>query len=82
MVLNLHCADGGYAAVELLDDRGEPIPGFTRQDCDRLAGDAVTQLVGWRGSGRRVAALAGRPIQARIVLRQASLYAFGFQDQE
>ena len=27
--------------VEVLDDRGSPIPGYTKEECDTFCGDAV-----------------------------------------
>ena len=78
MVLNVSCEPDGYAAVELLDDSGRPVPGYTRQDCDRITGDSVSEVVSWRGQAD-VSRLVGRPVQVRIVLRKARLYAFGFE---
>ena len=78
LVLNLQCEPEGHAVVELLDEKGRAIPGFTRRECDQLAGDSVSGLVTWRGNAD-VGQLAGRPVKLRIRLRKAKLYAFGFE---
>jgi hypothetical protein len=81
LVLNLDCDEAGYAVVELQDEAGKPIAGFTRREADRLTGDSVTRIVTWRGRSD-VSRLAGQPVKARIVLRKARLYAYGFEGAE
>lgn len=78
LVLNLECEDNGYAIVELLDDRGKAIPGFTRRDADRLTGDSVSRVVTWGGNSD-IGKLAGKPIALRVRLHKAKLYAYGFE---
>ena len=39
--------DEGYLQVELLDDAGKPLPGFTREDCTALHGDHDAVQVSW-----------------------------------
>jgi hypothetical protein len=75
--LNIDCGAMGEAWVEILDDHGMPLPGFTLDDCVSVDRNGVAQEVWWKG-GPDVAALAGRPIQLRIRMRSAKLYAFQF----
>jgi hypothetical protein len=77
LALNLACEAGGQATVELQNEQGQPLPGYALGDCDPVTGDAVTQIVRWRGSAA-LGALAGKAVKVRIALRRASLYAFGF----
>lgn len=78
LALNLACEAGGQATVELQDEQGKPLPGYAMGDCDPVTGDAVTQIVSWRGKSA-VRALAGKAVKVRIALREARLYAFGFE---
>jgi hypothetical protein len=64
--------------VEILDQQGKPIPGFTLADCDPVFGDAIERAVTWKGS-TDVSALAGQPIKLRFKLKDADLFAFQFK---
>lgn len=83
--VNLDTAGGGYALVELLDDQGRPIPGYTRDDATPLWGNSVRMPVTWGGRNadrQDVGPLAGQPISIRFVLRDCRLYAFQFVEGE
>jgi hypothetical protein len=67
--------DEGALRVELLDAAGQPLPGFTRDDCPPLRGDHAALAVGWKGG--EVAPEAAR--QARFFLKRAFLYGFAFR---
>lgn len=75
--LNLDTGAGGFARVEILDEDGKPVPGFTFHDADELNGNNVKMPVTWRGNPS-LAALAGKPIRLHIRMRSAKLYAFQF----
>ena len=75
--LNLDTSAGGMARVEILDERGKPISGFTSLDTDELNGNSVRMRVSWRGS-QDVSKLAGKPVKLRFELRNCKLYAFQF----
>jgi hypothetical protein len=64
--------------VEILDELGRVIPGFTRDDCDPIRKDNVRSRVSWNGN-TDVSKLAGKPIKLRFYLRFAKLYAFHFR---
>ena len=76
--LNLDTGAGGAAFVELLEESGKPIPGFTFLDCEELNANSVRKLVKW-GRKSDVSSLAGRPIRLRFRMRSTKLYAFQFQ---
>ncbi len=75
LVLNLEVLRGGGAKVELQDEAGKPLPGFTQADCDQMVCDDVSRVVTWRGKSD-LSALAGKPVRLRFVLRRCKLYAF------
>ena len=45
-------AGTGSLTVEVLSGAGEPLPGFTREDCQAVDTDGVRQTVRWRGDAR------------------------------
>jgi len=75
--LNLDTAGGGFGFVELLDERGVPIPGYTLGAADPLNGNSVRMRATWQGKAD-VSALAGKPVRLRLRMRAAKLYAFQF----
>ncbi|HTM53325.1 MAG TPA: hypothetical protein VL175_04825 [Pirellulales bacterium] len=75
--LNIDTGAMGTALVELRDGEGQPIPGFTLDDCEEIGGNFIDQLVYWKGSAD-VGSLAGRPIRVYMKLKRAKLYAFQF----
>jgi len=74
--LNLR-ADRGAARVEFLDLDGQPIPGYSYEECDPICVDATAHVVTWRGSPV-LDALMGRALLLRIHLRDAEAYSFRF----
>jgi hypothetical protein len=69
----------GSIAVEILDEAGEAIPGFSREEADALDGDGLRHTVTWNGSGD-VSSLQGRPISLRFQMDRTKLYSFVFAD--
>src|SRR5262245_26294532 len=67
--------DAGLLKVELLDGDGQPIAGFTQDDCRPLSGDGPDLPVSWKGG--EAAPRAAR--QARFILKRAFLYGFEFR---
>ena len=66
----------GILEVEALTVFGEPIPGFTRQECRPIQVDGMHQRVEWT-SGADLRKLP-QPVRLRFFLRQARLYSFEF----
>jgi len=75
--INFATSAAGGVCVEIQDPDGEPIPGFTLDDCDEQFGDELDRTVTW-GSESDVNSLVGRPVRLRFVLKDADLYAFQF----
>lgn len=78
LLLNLAVRPGGEARVEVLDERGTPVPGFEQNRCRTLRGQSTAQPVRWTGAHWRD--LAGRRVRLRIRLRAADLYAIRFRN--
>jgi len=69
-------APQGALAVEVLDARGKPIPGYTFDECTAAnSTDDLRFRPCWRNHGN-LADLKGKTIQLRFRLKHATLYAF------
>lgn len=62
----------GRLQVELLDEGGNVIPGFGRDDCLPITGDHAAIQARWKGH----ATAPKNAVQARFYLRRAFLYGF------
>ncbi len=65
----------GSLDVEVLDERGSPIPGFTRAECILAPFDSTRQPVRWKNESH-LARLRNRPVRLRFYLRRGDLYGF------
>jgi hypothetical protein len=77
LVLNFATSAGGGVRVELQDEAGQAIPGFSLADSPVLFGNTVRHVVAWKGGGD-VTTLAGKPVRLRIELKDADLYSMQF----
>lgn len=78
LVLNLDTDATGIMQVGLLDEQGQPIPGFALDDCVYLNCDAVAAEVEWLGKGKDVSELAGRTVQVAFRGNGTKLYSLQF----
>ena len=79
--LNIDSATG-LTRVEIQDVDGDPIEGFTLDDCDPIRIDDVATVVTWRGGDANVSSLAGQNVYLRFELQSSDLYAFQFAGGE
>ena len=70
-------AGAGGLAVETLSISGEPLPGFTREDCETVRTDGVRQAVRWSRDARLP---IGQPLRLRFHLHDARLYSFRIRE--
>ncbi len=75
--LNFATSAAGSIRVEIQDDAGKPIDGFSLDDCREIIGDDLQRIVAWK-SGSDLTALASRAIRLRFVMQDADLYAIQF----
>ena len=75
--LNYSTSAAGSIKCELIDQSGEPIPGYTLNDCDEICGDEVERAVSWRGL-TNVRHLASAPVRLRFEMYDADLYSIQF----
>jgi len=77
LLVNLSTSAGGSLRVEMQDESGQPIPGFTLKECKPLVGDSIEMPVRW-GKSADLAHLAGKAVRLRFVLQEADLFALRF----
>ncbi len=78
LVLNVSTGAAGSLRVEMQDQRGKPIPGYTLDDCLPVVGDSVEKTVHWKGPDR-LTGLAGQTLRLRFVMKDADLYSLRFR---
>ena len=75
--INYSTSAAGSVRVEIQDNQGNPIPGFTLDDCPPIIGNEVKRTVRW-GGGRKVSELENQPIRLRFVMKDADLFSVKF----
>ena len=78
LTINFSSSAAGDVRVEVQDDRGNPLDGYSLADCPPIFGDELERTVRWR-SGTDVRAIAGQTVRIQFVIRDADLFAFQFQ---
>ena len=68
-------AAGGEVRVEVLNEKGEVLPGLGRSQSSPITTDGTLQPVHWM-EARDLAAVANKPVRFRFSLTRAKLYAF------
>jgi hypothetical protein len=79
LILNL-VSDYGEVRVELLDESGQTIAGYAREDCIPVTTDNVAATVRWNDR-LSLDELAGRPLRLRFHLSNARLYSYRCSDE-
>ena len=78
LVLNFSTSVPGGIKVEIQDEIGHVIEGFSLDDCHEIWGDDLARTVKW-GDTTDVSSLAGRPVRLRFFLKDADLYSIQFK---
>ncbi len=68
---------GGRVLIELTDEKGNPVSGYTMDECDGAKGDVFNRAMSWKGK-QDVSFLEGRPIRMHFKLIRARLHSFQF----
>ncbi len=79
LTLNFSTSVAGSILVELQDDNGKPLPGFSLSECDELFGNTIDRTVTWNDKSD-VSSFLGKPIRIRIKLKHADLYSLKFRE--
>lgn len=72
---DLH-SKGAFLSVEVLDESGDPIPGYSKKECAKLQETDATKLqVVWKDHPE-LSSLSGRKVRLKFYLKEGDLYAF------
>ncbi len=74
LILNYATSAAGSLQIELQDEQGKPITGYTLADHAPLFGDELDAVIKWK-SGGDLSALVGKPVRFRFLLKDADLFA-------
>ncbi|HRE80929.1 MAG TPA: hypothetical protein PLN52_07760 [Opitutaceae bacterium] len=77
--LNYSTSGVGEVQVEIQDEAGEALPGFSLNDCVPLIGDRISGGVAWKAESS-LRSLRGRSVRIRMVLSDADIYSFRFAE--
>ena len=77
LCLNARTSAAGSIQVEVQDEYGHPVSGYTLDDMAPWFGDALDAPVAWKNGGD-LSHLAGRPIRLRFSLKDADIFALQF----
>ena len=75
--INYSTSAVGEIKISLLDERGNPIPGFSIVDAQSIIGNEISRIVEWNGNSD-VSELSGKTIKMKVFLKDADLYSFKF----
>lgn len=78
LTLNVSTSAAGDVLVEFQNAVGQPLPGYTLANCDKIYCDTLDRVVTWK-SQSDLSALDGKPIRLRIVLHDADLFSMQFR---
>ena len=79
LLMNFSTSAAGSVRAEIRESGGDPIRGYTLSECPEIYGDEIARVITWN-SRSGLSELAGKAIRLRFVMRDADLFAFGFQD--
>ena len=77
LLLNYATSAAGSVQVEMQDEQGKPLPGYSLADGDLLFGDELDAVVKWK-SGKDLSSLMGKPVRLRFVMKDADLFSMRF----
>lgn len=76
--INYESSAAGDIRIEMQDEQGVAIPGFSAGDCIPLFGNEISREVKW-SSEANLDSLAGKIVRIRVVMKDADLYSFRFR---
>ena len=78
LVINYSTSAAGSIQAEIIGEDGQPISGFTLEDCPEIYGDEIDKVVEW-GEKSDLSQLAGQTVRLRFALKDADLYSLRFR---
>lgn len=81
LLLNFATSAAGGIKVEIQDENGAPLPGFSLDEAVELIGNDLAREVNWQ-SGKDVSSLAHRAVRLRFVMKDADIHALQFANRD
>jgi len=78
LFLNFSSSAAGSIQVEVQDENGNPVPGFSLENCIPLFGDTIERSVKWE-NGNDLSSLEGKAVRLRFSMKDADLYSLRFR---
>ncbi|MSP12086.1 MAG: hypothetical protein EXR62_03910 [Chloroflexi bacterium] len=75
--INYSTGAAGSVRVEIQDEAGAALPGFSLADSAEIIGDEIARVVTWGGSDD-VSRLAGKAVRLRFVMHDADVFSLRF----
>jgi len=75
--LTLNVAAAGKLLVEIQDEKGSAIAGFSMADCDPIQTDSIRHVVSWKGNNN-LTQLTGKSVRLKFQMQDARLFALQF----
>ena len=77
LAINFSTSAAGSIGVEIQDESGRPLRGYSLEECPEIFGDSIQRMVSWE-RGSDLSHLAGSTIRLRFVVKDADLYSLQF----
>ena len=77
--INYSTSAAGEIKMELQDKNGNPLPGYSLNDCQLIIGNEIKRVVTWNGSSD-LKKISNQPVRMRIYLKDADLFSFKFNE--
>ena len=78
LLINYSTSAAGSIHIEIQDENGESINGFSIEESTEIIGDMIERTVDWL-PGDDVSALQGKTIRLRFIMKDADLFSFRFE---
>lgn len=78
LYLNYSTSAAGFVKVEVQDETGKALEGYSEADAPEIIGNALDRPVRWN-SGKSVAELAGKAVRLRFILKDADVFSLQFR---
>lgn len=79
LLLNFSTSAAGSVQIEIQDESGKAITGYTLKDSEILFGDSIAKRMIWK-NGSSLKKLEGKVVRLKILLKDADLYSFQFSN--
>ncbi len=77
--INFIASPAGGIKVELQDEYGKPVKGFSLSESDDMIGDEISRVVQWNKNSN-VSKLSGKTVKLRFLIKDGDIFSFRFFD--